>query len=110
MTDRPTPEQLDPAGGALTPDEQFAAEEAKHYAPETTLTMAQLVAGCRAMHDCQGTEDADALMHHPYQRSWDEPTKPRWSQWIEAVAEVYAAIETAAPLAKPDERAPTTPV
>ncbi|NQE62905.1 hypothetical protein [Caulobacter sp. RHG1] len=83
------------ADEAATPDEQFAAEEAEHYAPNTTLTMRQLVAGCRAMHDCQGTQDADALMHHPYQKSWEEPTKPRWAQWIETVAEVYAAIEAA---------------
>ncbi|WP_454760568.1 hypothetical protein [Caulobacter segnis] len=83
------------ATAALTPDEKFAAEEAEHYAPGTTLTMKQLVAGCRAMHDCQGTGDADALMHRPAQKSWEEPTKPRWAQWIETVAEVYAAIEAA---------------
>jgi hypothetical protein len=88
------------ATAALTPDEQFAAKEAEYYAPNTTLTMAQLVAGCRAMHDCPGTGDADALMHHPYQKSWEEPAKPRWAQWIETVAEVHAAIE-AAPLPAP---------
>jgi hypothetical protein len=76
-------------------DEEIAADEAEHYAPNTTMTMAQLVAGCRAMNDMQGSGEADDLVHQPYQNSWDEPTLPRWAQWIETVAKVHAAIALA---------------
>lgn len=27
--------------------------------------------------------DADELIHHPAANSWDEPTEPRWTQWLE---------------------------
>jgi hypothetical protein len=48
-------------------------------------------AACRAMHEAQGSEDADAPLHSPYQNSWEEPDTVRWTQWVETCEEVIAA-------------------
>ena len=53
-------------------------------------------AAARAMHEAQGTGDADAPRHSPYQNSWDEPDSVRWEQWIETCEEVIAAYFAAA--------------
>lgn len=37
----------------------------------------------RIIHEHQGNGDPDELIHHPAAKSWDEPTEPRWSQWLE---------------------------
>lgn len=50
-----------------------------------------LEAACRAMHECQGTGDADAPRFSPYQNSWDEPDTVRWTQWKETCEEVISA-------------------
>lgn len=61
------------------------------------LTPAMVEAGCRAMHEAQGSGDADAPMHSPYQKSWDEPDSVHWKQWIETVTDVHAAMISSAP-------------
>lgn len=76
----------------LTADESFAVQKMADYELTTTLAPAQIVAGCRAMHDMQGSEDADSLIHHPAAKSWEPKTEPRWSQWIETVVYVAEAI------------------
>jgi hypothetical protein len=43
-------------------------------------------AGCRALHEMQGSGDADAPMRSSYQNSWDKPDSVRWRQWEETVA------------------------
>ncbi|TLX16047.1 hypothetical protein [Rhizobium sp. MHM7A] len=48
-------------------------------------------AACRALHEAQGTGDADAPLHSPYQNSWEEPDTVRWKQWIETCEEVISA-------------------
>lgn len=60
------------------------------------ITEGMVEAGCRAMHEAQGSEDADAPLHSPYQNSWDEPDSVRWRQWDETVREVLAAALAAA--------------
>jgi hypothetical protein len=50
-----------------------------------------LEAACRALHKAQGTDDADAPLHSPYQNSWEEPDTVRWKQWQETCEEVIAA-------------------
>jgi hypothetical protein len=55
------------------------------------VTEAMVEAGCRAMHEAQGTEDADAPLHSPYQNSWDEPDSVRWKQWDETVRAALSA-------------------
>lgn len=50
-----------------------------------------LEAACRAMHELQGTGDADAPRFSPYQNSWDEPDTVRWTQWKESCEEVITA-------------------
>jgi hypothetical protein len=52
-------------------------------------------AACRAMHEAQGSGDADAPRHSPYQNSWDEPDSVRWEQWIETCEEVVSAYRSA---------------
>jgi hypothetical protein len=66
-------------------------------AGETVLVEAMIEAGCRALHECQGSEDADAPMHHPAQKSWETPSMVRWQQWKEAVCDVHKAMLAAAP-------------
>jgi len=61
------------------------------------ITDEMVEAGCRAMHEQQGTEDADAPLHSPYQKSWEEPDRVRWMQWDETVRDVFQAMVTAAP-------------
>lgn len=61
------------------------------------LTPRMIEAGCRAMHDCQGTGDADAPLHSPYQKSWEEPDSVRWKQWRETIREVWDAMVGAPP-------------
>jgi len=43
------------------------------------------------MHEAQGSGDADAPLHSPYQNSWDEPDSVRWKQWIETCEDVVSA-------------------
>lgn len=38
---------------------------------------------CRLIHEVAGTKDADDPLHHPAQKSWEEPSRKRWEQWIE---------------------------
>lgn len=38
---------------------------------------------CRVIHELAGTKDADDPLHHPAQKSWEEPSRKRWEQWIE---------------------------
>lgn len=71
----------------------------------TEPTPEMIEAGCRALHEMQGTGDADAPMHSPYQNSWDEPDSVRWRQWIHTIAGdeedigVYRAMLAASPAA-----------
>lgn len=77
-----------------TCEETVAFERVDSLGLTTNLTPAALVAGCRAMHACEGSGEADALMHRASQKSWEEPTLPRWAQWVETVVEVHAALST----------------
>lgn len=43
------------------------------------------------MHETLGTDDADAPIHSPYQKSWEEPDTVRWKQWTEACEDAIAA-------------------
>lgn len=55
-------------------------------------------AGCRALHDAQGTGDPDAPLHSPPQNSWEEPDSVRWKQWRETITDdVWPALVAAAP-------------
>lgn len=38
---------------------------------------------CRLIHEVLAGGDADELMHHPAQKSWDKPSWRRWEQWGE---------------------------
>ena len=49
----------------------------------------------RALHEELGSGDADDLMNWPGEKSWDEPTMPRWKQWIEAAEAALTAAEPA---------------
>lgn len=57
----------------------------------------EIEAGCRMMHELQGTQDADAPLHSPYQNSCDTPDRVRWQQWDEIVRAVRASMLSAAP-------------
>ncbi|GEM_PF-6215971 len=81
----------------LTADESFAVQKVADCELATMLTPAQIVAGCRALHDMQGSEGADSLIHHPAAKSWEPKTEPRWSQWIETVVFVAAALQSKGP-------------
>ena len=48
-------------------------------------------AACRALHEAQGTGDADTPLHSPYQNSWETPDTVRWKQWQETCEEVITA-------------------
>ena len=66
-------------------------------------TEAMIEAGCRALHELQGTGDADEVAHSPYQSSWDVPDSIRWRQWEETIVGdegeggIYRALLAAAP-------------
>ena len=41
--------------------------------------------------------DPDELIHYPWQKSWEEPSRPRWTQFEEAADAIIALIRPAAP-------------
>lgn len=46
----------------------------------------------RALHEALVGGDADELIHSPAQKSWEEPTMPRWAQWIDAAHATLTAL------------------
>jgi hypothetical protein len=49
---------------------------------------------CRLIHEHVADSPPDQLIHQPWQNSWEEPTRPRWTQWLE-LSEAIVALETA---------------
>jgi hypothetical protein len=78
-------------------DDAALIELVEHYAPNTKLTLAQIEAACRAIHEAVSDSSADELVHAPYQKSWEPPEKPRWKLWVETVGNMEAAIDAASP-------------
>jgi len=52
----------------------------------------ELTAMARAIHVEFAGSDPDELIHHPWQKSWEEPTKPRWEQWIDVARAALLAL------------------
>jgi hypothetical protein len=45
----------------------------------------------RALHEALAGDDADEMIHHPAQKSWEEPSWPKWQQWEDAASAAIAA-------------------
>jgi len=96
------PETL--AALASPPAPAVAVQEGWKLVP-VEPTEGMIEAGCRALHNLQGTGDADAPLHSPYQNSWEEPDSTRWQQWRHTVSNddfdgeigVFTAMLAAAP-------------
>ena len=52
---------------------------------------------CRLIHDHAGTKSPDEPLHHPAQKSWEEPTLVRWQQWEGLVEELHELLHTPSP-------------
>ncbi|TCM56197.1 hypothetical protein C8J36_103569 [Rhizobium sp. PP-F2F-G48] len=52
---------------------------------------------CRLIHDHAGTKSPDEPLHHPAQKSWEEPTLVRWQQWEGLVEELHELVHAPAP-------------
>jgi hypothetical protein len=52
---------------------------------------------CRLIHDHAGTGSPDEPLHHPAQKSWEEPMLVRWQQWeglVDELRELLHALPT----------------
>lgn len=47
----------------------------------------------RVIHAEVAGNDPDGMIHHPWQKSWEVPTRPRWTQWDEAARQITALYE-----------------
>jgi hypothetical protein len=44
----------------------------------------------RIIHAEIAGTDPDELIHHPAAKSWETPTEPRWTQWLELTDAIHA--------------------
>ena len=62
------------------------------------MTMTKLEECARAIGRVEtGMGDAylDELIHAPWQKSWEQPVKPRWEQWLDAALAVLNTLRNA---------------